>query len=126
MVGGLAVVFNIDRPETRQLARYLTSPGFGRAYSATGLTVAANQRVRGSIVDFYPPETGELADLVDSALDAGTLRPWPLADPSVPWEMVNNLNEATADWLSAGPAVLESVLARVEAEWQAWESQQNG
>ncbi len=126
MVDGLAMVFNVDRPETRQLARSLTSPSFGRAYAATGINVAANQRIRGGVFDTYPTQTGDLADMVHEALEIEALRPWPLATPTLPWELVGALNEATLQWLSAGPAVLESVLAGVESAWQSFEAETGG
>jgi len=126
MVGGLAMAFNVDRPETRQLARILASPSFGRAYAATGITVAANQRIRGGIFDTYPTQTGDLADMVHDALEIDALRPWPGATPSLPWELIGALNEATIQWLRAGPTALESVLADVEATWQEWEAGQQG
>ena len=76
--------------------------------------------------DLYQTDTGELADMVHLALDADSLRPWPLADSSIPWELVGALNEATLQWLSAGPAVLESVLAGVESAWQSFEAETGG
>ncbi len=126
LVSGGAITFNVDRPETRQLARWFTQPLFGQAYSTFDVSVAANQSILNSRFTQTSERSRTLSGLVATAIETDSLRVFSWAQPTVPTDVLIALDEAMSDWLSAGPAVLEPVLARVESAWQEWEARQAG
>lgn len=123
-VSGAAITFNVDRPETRQLARWFTQGQFGSAYSTFEGGVPANQAVLTSTFLQRTERGSQQASLVSSAIGTDSIRIFPVGQATVPIEVLEALADATEEWLAGGPDVLESALAKVEAAWQAWESQQ--
>ncbi len=126
LVSGSVVTFNSDRPETRQLARWLTLVSFGEQYSADGTSVAANVTLRNGFYDRYRDGNGAAADLVSEALIADALRVVPGGTTTTPVPVALSMLSALERWMEEGPEVLPEALAEVEAEWRAWEAEQQG
>lgn len=124
LISGSAVLFNTDRPETRQLARWMTLANFGENYSSEGSSVVANLRLRNGPNDRYGETSGRLADVATSALDEQIMRVGPYSQVWIPEELLLVLEDGIERWLGEGPEVLPGALAEFEAAWQEWEAEQ--
>ena len=112
--GGIVVVALTDRPEVRDLMRFLLSPEFGRELAASGEGVLpANRRFDRSN---YDPFWRRQAELLDAALAADTFR----FDGSdlMPPPIGNGMFwDAMIRYMEEGPDSLDTILAELDAAW---------
>ncbi|HET7309340.1 MAG TPA: extracellular solute-binding protein, partial [Actinomycetota bacterium] len=112
--GGIVVVALTDRPEVRDLMRFLLSPEFGRELAASGEgMLPANRRFDRSN---YDPFWRRQAALLDAALAADTFR----FDGSdlMPPPIGNGMFwDAMIRYMKEGPDSLDSILAELDAAW---------
>jgi len=112
--GGVTLVALTDRPEVRDLMRFLLSPDFGRKLAASGEgMLPANRRFDRSN---YDPFWRRQAKLLDAALAADTFR----FDGSdlMPPPIGNGLFwDAMIRYMKEGPDSLDSILAELDAAW---------
>jgi serine/threonine protein kinase/ABC-type glycerol-3-phosphate transport system substrate-binding protein len=110
---GTAVVFS-DRPEVREVVRFLTQPGFGRDWFTSGDGLfSPNRRFD---LGQYDPSRRRQAELLLSALDEGTFR----LDGSdmMPTEVgTYTFWNAMIRYIRQGPASLNGILAELDAAW---------
>ncbi len=112
--GGVVVVALADRPEVREVMRFILSPDFGREWFTSGAgSFSTNQRFDSS---GYDPFWREQAELLHAALAAGTFRfdasdlmPPPIGD-GLFWD-------AMMTYVGEGPASLDALLAELDAAW---------
>jgi alpha-glucoside transport system substrate-binding protein len=112
--GGDMVGAYADRPEVREVVRFILSPEYGVEWARRGGFLSANRRFD---VENYPPFWRDLAGLLDAAFAADALR----FDGSdlMPLEVQLSFDEAMLEYLAEGPASLDGVLAELDAAWLA-------
>ena len=112
--GGAFALALTDRPEVREVMRFLLSPEFGQEWFASGAgAFSANRRFDRSN---YDPFWRQQAELLDAALagdtfryDGSDLMPPPIGD-GLFWD-------AMIRYLDKGPDSLDAILAELEAAW---------
>jgi alpha-glucoside transport system substrate-binding protein len=115
VLGGanFAIAFS-DRPEVREVMRFLVSPQFGERFFTSGEgSLSANRRFDTSL---YDPVWHRFAELLDDALagdafrfDGGDLMPTEVG--------VDSFFGAMKTYLTEGPKSLGAILADLEAAW---------
>ncbi len=114
IAGGEMLLAFADRPEVREVVRFLLSPEYGAEIAASGHGwISSNRRFD---LDNYPPFVRRQAELVANALAAGTLR----FDASdlMPAEIGQGLFwDAMMTYLTEGPDSLDRILAELDAAW---------
>ncbi len=112
--GGGVVVALSDRPEVREVMRFLLSPEFGWEIAASGSgDFSANRRFNRSR---YDPFWRRQAELLDTALandtfryDGSDLMPPPIGNGMF-WD-------AMIRYVREGPGSLDAILADLDAAW---------
>jgi alpha-glucoside transport system substrate-binding protein len=114
MLGGAGwAVALSDRPEVREVVRFLLSPDFGARFSAGDGKLSPNRRFDKAL---YDPFWRRYAELLDAALVADTFR----FDGSdfMPVEVgTNRFWDAMTRYMVEGPESLDAILADLEAAW---------
>ncbi len=112
--GDQEVVFT-DRPEVREVLRFLLSPEFGTALAARGQEgfISANRRFD---VDTYPPFWRQQAETVYAALAVDRFR-FDASDLMPPEIGAGAFWKAMMTYLREGPASLDRILAELDAAW---------
>lgn len=115
VVGGLSTVMAFaDRPEVREVVRFLASPEFGQDWFTSGEgNFSANSRFDASA---YDPVWRRQADNLRAALDADTFRV-DGSDLMPPEVGTNPFWQAMIRYLDDGPQSLDAILAELEAAW---------
>jgi len=111
--GGFALA-STDRPEVREVMRFLLSPEFGVDWFGSGAgALSPNRRFDRAN---YDPFWREQADLLDAALAADTFRydGSDLMPPPIGDEL---FSEAMVRYVEDGPDSLDGILAELEAAW---------
>jgi alpha-glucoside transport system substrate-binding protein len=112
--GGEMVAAFSDRPEVREMVRFLLSPDHGEDWAKFGIEfMSANRRFD---LDNYPPFLRRQAELLEAALaadtfrfDASDLMPPPIGN-GVFWD-------AMITYFDEGPESLDQILAEIDAAW---------
>jgi alpha-glucoside transport system substrate-binding protein len=112
--GGNMLAAFADRPEVREVLRFLISPEFGTGMAANGHGyLSPNRRVDPSL---YPPFWRKQAELIDDALaidsfrfDASDLMPIEIGERAF-WE-------GMLTYLDEGPRSADRILENIEASW---------
>jgi alpha-glucoside transport system substrate-binding protein len=115
VLGGLgtALVF-ADRPEVREVVRFLASPAFGQDWFAAGTGLfSANGRFD---LSGYDPLWRSQANLLRNALAADTFR-LDGGDLMPPKVGRNAFWDAMIRYMQTGPDSLDAILADLEAAW---------
>jgi alpha-glucoside transport system substrate-binding protein len=115
VVGGVgtAVVFS-DRPEVREVVRFLAEPEFGETWFSSGDGhFSANRRFD---MSRYDPSWRRQAELLRSALDEGTFR-LDGSDMMPPQVGTATFWNAMIRYVRQGPASLHGILANLDAAW---------
>jgi alpha-glucoside transport system substrate-binding protein len=109
LVGGFA-----DRPEVREVVRFLLGPDFGAEMTkpATGLLLA-NRRFD---LDNYTPFERRQAELLQAALSADAYR-FDASDLMPPQIGADRFWDAMVDYVREGPDSLDRILAELDAAW---------
>ncbi len=111
--GGMFGAFS-DRPEVREVVRFMLSRRFGTTtFAARGRFISANHRFD---IRRYPPFEREQAKLIYAALGADTFR----FDASdlMPAEIGADLFwKAMMKYAARGPGSVDGILARLDAAW---------
>jgi DNA-binding SARP family transcriptional activator/ABC-type glycerol-3-phosphate transport system substrate-binding protein len=117
--GNMIAVFS-DRPEVRELVRYILGPTYGVAPARTGLFISANRRFD---LGNYEPFMRHQAKLIDAALaadvfrfDGSDLMPPPIGAPDE-IEDVGLFWDAMMRYATEGPESLDAILAELDAAW---------
>jgi ABC-type glycerol-3-phosphate transport system substrate-binding protein len=109
MVGALA-----DRPEVRELVRFLLGPAYGQEWARLGRTfLSANRRFD---LENYSPWWRRQAVLVDTALANDTFR-FDGSDLMAPEIGQGLFWDAMMEYLAEGPQSLDGILADLDAAW---------
>jgi DNA-binding SARP family transcriptional activator/ABC-type glycerol-3-phosphate transport system substrate-binding protein len=112
--GGSMMAAFVDRPEVRELVRFLLSPEFGAEWARRGHGfVAANRRFD---LDNYTPFDRYQAEVIQEALAVDTFR----FDASdlMPFEIGQGLFwDAMMTYLAEGPGSLDGILAELDDAW---------
>jgi serine/threonine protein kinase/ABC-type glycerol-3-phosphate transport system substrate-binding protein len=115
ILGGLSTVLVFaDRPEVREVVRFLASPEFGQDWFTAGDgAFSANARFDSSA---YEPAWRRQADVLDAALAADTFRVdgGDLLPPEVG---TDRFWDAMIRYLEEGPDSLDAILTELEAAW---------
>jgi DNA-binding SARP family transcriptional activator/ABC-type glycerol-3-phosphate transport system substrate-binding protein len=110
---GMALVF-ADRPEVREVVRFLASPEFGREWFTAGDgNLSANGRFDAST---YDPPWRRLSHVLDTALAEDTFRV-DGGDLMPPEVGAFGFWDAMIRYLEQGPDSLDAILAELEAAW---------
>jgi alpha-glucoside transport system substrate-binding protein len=110
---GSVVVFS-DRPEVREVVRFLVQPEFGEAWFAAGDGLfSANRRFD---TTEYEASWRKQTDLLRSALDEGAFR-LDGSDMMPPEVGTDAFWRAMMLYVADGPESLDSILADLEAAW---------
>jgi serine/threonine protein kinase/ABC-type glycerol-3-phosphate transport system substrate-binding protein len=115
VVGGMnAAVVSSDRPEVREVVRFLADPEFGQEWFASGDGLfSANRRFD---LGQYDPTWRRQAQLLRSALDLGTFRV-DGSDMMPPEVGTTPFWDAMIRYIRQGPASLDGILAELDAAW---------
>jgi serine/threonine protein kinase/ABC-type glycerol-3-phosphate transport system substrate-binding protein len=115
VVGGLGTVMVFaDRPEVREVVRFLVSPAFGQDWFTSGEgNFSANSRFDASS---YDPVWRRQADNLRAALDADTFRV-DGSDLMPPEVGTDPFWQAMIRYLDEGPQSLDAILTELEASW---------
>jgi alpha-glucoside transport system substrate-binding protein len=111
--GGTMITAVSDRPEVREVVRFLLSPDFGRELASWGGIYLPNRRFD---LDRYFPFERRQAELLQAALAADTFR----FDASdlMPGEIGTDLFwDAMMTFAEEGPESLDRILAELDAAW---------
>ena len=112
--GGLMVAAFSDRPEVRELVRFVLGPSFGKHQAASGPGfMSANRRFD---IRWYPPFVRRQAKVLVAALEADAFR----FDASdlMPRTIGERLFwDAMVRYLREGPESLDRILAELDAAW---------
>jgi len=117
VVGGMAIALVFaDRPEVREVMRFLASPEFGQDWFTAGDgNLSPNARFDSSA---YDPSWRRVADILRSALVADTFR-FDGADLMPPEVGTGPFWQGMIRYLEEGPDSLDAILAELEAAWPA-------
>jgi ABC-type glycerol-3-phosphate transport system substrate-binding protein/energy-coupling factor transporter ATP-binding protein EcfA2 len=112
--GGSMVAAFADRPEVREVVRFLLSPEFGIEWAGLGHGfISANRRFD---LDNYPAFWRRQAELIDGALATDTFR-FDGSDLMPPDVGQHPFWNAMVEYLEQGPESLDRILADLEAAW---------
>ncbi len=126
LAGGTTIVFWTDRPETRVLARWLTTIGFGPEHLDSSPLVVANTRLIMEERNGPAVPSELLSGFVGAAMERDRFRIAPISNPRIPSSVLDAYSDAIERWILEGPEVLPEALAEVEAIWQEWEAEHAG
>ena len=116
--GEFVVAFN-DRPEVRELVRYMSSADWGHVgWTKWRTFIAPNRHI--PLETYTDDFTRQMAEISTRALEQDTFR----YDGSdlMPWEVGSiPFYSAMVDYVGAGPDNLDEILERLEAAWVEWE-----
>ena len=110
--GDMMGIFS-DRPEVREVVRYMLSPEYGSRLAESSPYLSPNRRFDVSV---YEPFERHLARLINAALAADAFR----FDASdlMPQEIGGDLFwKAMMRYAEEGPGSLDSILTRLDAAW---------
>ena len=118
--GDIIGVFS-DRPEVREVVRYMLGPGYGsRAHGADAVHLV---RTAGSTCRKYEPFERRQAELIQAALaadafrfDASDLMPPPVGAPEAEGD-IGRFWAAMMRYATEGPDSLDAILAELDAAW---------
>jgi alpha-glucoside transport system substrate-binding protein len=117
--GDMIGVFS-DRPEVREVVRYMLGPEYGARLTETLQFLSPNRRFD---VSNYDPFEQAQAELIDAALeadafrfDASDLMPPPIGGPDEETE-VGLFWNAMMRYAREGPSSLDAILAELDAAW---------
>jgi alpha-glucoside transport system substrate-binding protein len=112
--GGEMVAAFADRPEVREVVRFLLGPDFGAEMTdpATGFLLA-NRRFD---LDNYTPFERRQAELLQAALSADAYR-FDASDLMPPQIGADRFWDAMVDYVREGPDSLDRILAELDAAW---------
>lgn len=112
--GGEMVSAFSDRPEVRELIRFLVGPEFGADLAASDVGFfSANRRFDG---ERYPPHLRERAGDLSAALAADTFR-FDASDLMPPAIGAGAFWDAIVRYVAEGPGSLDRILAEIDAAW---------
>jgi alpha-glucoside transport system substrate-binding protein len=118
--GDMIGVFS-DRPEVRELVRYMLGATYGAGPATTGRFISANRGF--DLANYDEPFVRQQAELIDAALaadafrfDASDLMPPPIGAPLRP-EDVGLFWGAMMRYATEGPESLDAILAELDAAW---------
>jgi DNA-binding SARP family transcriptional activator/ABC-type glycerol-3-phosphate transport system substrate-binding protein len=112
--GGNMVTAFSDRPEVRELVRFLLDPGYGdqQVKAGTGF-MSSNRRFD---VGLYPPFVRQQAEVLVAALEADTFR-FDASDLMPPEIGSDRFLSAMITYVQEGPESLDRILAELDAAW---------
>jgi DNA-binding SARP family transcriptional activator/class 3 adenylate cyclase/ABC-type glycerol-3-phosphate transport system substrate-binding protein len=112
--GGSMIAAFADRPEVRELTRFLLSPTFGAQSVGAGADfMSPNRRFD---LENYPPFLRRQARVLEAALAADTFR-FDASDLMPPEVGAEPFWGAMMTYLRHGPQSLDRILARLDAAW---------
>jgi DNA-binding SARP family transcriptional activator/ABC-type glycerol-3-phosphate transport system substrate-binding protein len=112
--GGVTAVAFTDRPEVREVMRFLVSPAFGEHWFTSGAgQVATNRRFD---TTRYEPVWRRQAELLNAALAADTFR-FDGSDLLPAAVGTDPFWDAMLRYLSEGPKSLDEILTKLDALW---------
>ncbi len=110
--GEIMGVFS-DRPEVRELVRYMLSPDYGSTLAGSTTFISANQRFDTSR---YAPFERRQAELIDAALASDTFR-FDASDLMPPKIGADLLWKDMMRYAEEGPSSLDSILTELDNAW---------
>jgi alpha-glucoside transport system substrate-binding protein len=101
-----------DRPEVREVVRFMLSPGFGTALAANGGFISANRHFD---LDRYPPFERHQAEVLYAALATDSFR----FDASdlMPVDVNFAFWDGMMRYAAQGPSSLDGILRDIDASW---------
>ena len=117
--GEMIGVFS-DRPEVREVVRYMLGPGYGSQLTGQTAFISSNRRFD---VSQYEPFERRQAELIQAALgadafrfDASDLMPPPVGAPEAEGD-IGRFWAAMMRYATEGPDSLDAILAELDAAW---------
>ncbi len=110
--GDIIGVFS-DRPEVREVVRYMLSPEYGRGLSAASPYLSPNRRFD---LSNYEPFERHQAEIIDAALADDAFR-FDASDLMPPEIGADLFWKAMMRYAEEGPASLDAILTELDAAW---------